>query len=81
VRAKVVTKKKTEVSVEARLHQRSGRWLIFDILVENVSLIANYRTQFDRIIRTSSYRDLVERLRSKRDEFFNETEVKPARAS
>lgn len=81
VRAKVVTKKKTEVSVEARLHQRSGRWLIYDILVENVSLIANYRTQFDRIIRTSSYRDLIERLRSKRDELFNETEVKPARAS
>jgi len=34
------------------------------VLVENVSLVANYRSQFDRIIRTASYEELVNRLRN-----------------
>ena len=72
VRAKVVTKKGTEVPVESRLLRRGDRWLIYDVLIENVSLIANYRSQFDRIVRTSSYEELVRRLKCKRDEFLNE---------
>jgi phospholipid transport system substrate-binding protein len=72
VRAKVVTKKGTEVPVESRMLHRGDRWLIYDVLIENVSLIANYRSQFDRIVRTSSYEELVRRLKSKRDEFLNE---------
>jgi len=72
VRAKVVTKKGTEVPVESRLLRRGDRWLIYDVLIENVSLIANYRSQFDRIVRTSSFEELVRRLKSKRDEFLNE---------
>jgi len=72
VRAKVVTKKGTEVPVESRLLRRGDRWLIYDVLIENVSLIANYRSQFDRIVRTTSYEELVRRLKSKRDEFLNE---------
>jgi phospholipid transport system substrate-binding protein len=72
VRARVVTKKGTEVPVESRLLRRGERWLIYDVLIENVSLIANYRAQFDRIVRTSSFEELVRRLRNKRDEFLNE---------
>jgi len=72
VRAKVITKKGTEVPVESRLLRRGERWLIYDVLIENVSLIANYRAQFDKIVRTSSYEELVRRLKSKRDEFLNE---------
>ena len=78
VRAKVITKKGTEIPVEARMLQREGHWLIYDISVANVSLIANYRTQFDRIIRTSSYQELVRKLRDNRDQFLNE---KPGRTS
>lgn len=63
VRARVTTRQGTEVPVEGRMHKRSDRWLIYDVTIENVSLIANYRSQFDRIIRTSSYADLVKRLR------------------
>jgi phospholipid transport system substrate-binding protein len=63
VRARIVTKGGAEVPVESRLLRRGDRWLIYDILVENVSLVANYRSQFDRIIRTSSYEDLVKRLK------------------
>ncbi len=65
VKASVITKKGTEVPVEARLLNRDGKWLIYDVLVENISLVGNYRAQFDQIIRTSSYDELVRRLRDK----------------
>jgi phospholipid transport system substrate-binding protein len=64
VRAVIVTKKGTQVPVESRLLQKAERWLIYDVLVENVSLIASYRSQFDRVIRTTSYEELVRRLKS-----------------
>ena len=73
VRARIVTKTGTEVSVESRMHRRGDRWLIYDVLIENQSLIANYRSQFDRIVRSSSYEELVKRLKTKRDEFLNES--------
>jgi len=73
VRAKVMTRQQTEVPVEARLLRKTDRWLIYDILIENISLIGNYRAQFDRIIRTSSYEDLVKRLRT-RGEFLKESD-------
>jgi phospholipid transport system substrate-binding protein len=65
VRARVVTRQGAEVPVEGRMHRRSERWLIYDVVIENVSLIANYRSQFDRIIRTSSFNDLIKRLRNR----------------
>jgi phospholipid transport system substrate-binding protein len=77
VRARVVTKKGTEVPVESRLIQRGERWLIYDILIENVSLIANYRAQFDKIIRTTSFDELVRRLKTRRDEFDSDFVSKP----
>lgn len=64
VRAFIVTKNGTEVPVESRLLQKGDRWLIYDVLIENVSLIASYRSQFDRVIRTASYPELVRRLKS-----------------
>jgi len=73
VRARIVTKTGTEVSVESRMHRRGDRWLIYDVLIENQSLIANYRSQFDRIVRSSSYDELVKRLKTKREEFLNES--------
>lgn len=81
VRAKVVTNKGTEVPVEARMLKRGDHWLIYDIAIQNISLIANYRTQFDRIIRTSSYQDLVRRLRENREQFLNEKAAPAGRAS
>jgi phospholipid transport system substrate-binding protein len=72
VRARIVTKNGTEVSVESRMHRRGDRWLIYDVLIENASLVNNYRSQFDRIVRTSSYEELVRRLKGKRDEFINQ---------
>jgi len=73
VRARVLTRQGTEVPVEGRMHKKAERWLIYDVAIENISLIANYRSQFDRIIRTSSYAELVKRLR-KHGEFLQDKE-------
>ena len=45
--------------------RRGDRWVAFDVSIEGGSLVANYRAQFNRIIQTSSYRTLVDKLRSK----------------
>jgi phospholipid transport system substrate-binding protein len=68
VKARIMRKGGTEVPVEARMLRRGNRWLIYDIVIENISLVNNYRSQFDQIIRSSSYPDLVRRLKEKRDE-------------
>ena len=74
VRAKVLMRQQqAEVPVEARLLRKGDRWLIYDVLIENVSLVGNYRSQFDRIIRTQGYDELIKRLRA-RGEFLRESE-------
>jgi len=72
VRVRVVSKQHGEIPVDAKMIRRGDRWLIYDIAVENISLIANYRAQFDRIIRTASYQDLVSRLKIKKEEVLQE---------
>jgi phospholipid transport system substrate-binding protein len=71
VRGKVSTKQGQDIPVDARMHKKGDRWLIYDVTIEGISLVSNYRAQFDRIIRTSSYGDLVKRLRNK-GEFLQE---------
>ena len=80
VRARIVTNKGTEVPVESRLLLKGERWLIYDILIENLSLISNYRSQFDRVIRSSGYPELVKRLQV-RVEALNEKEIKAPKGS
>ena len=53
------------VSVDYRMHLRGTRWLIYDVLVEGVSLVGNYRVQFNTIIQTSSYPELLRRMRAR----------------
>jgi len=68
VRTKIVTRQGTEVPVDYRMHKVGERWLVYDVSVEGVSLVSNYRAQFDRIIRSSSYKQLAEKLKAKKDE-------------
>ncbi|HYB41919.1 MAG TPA: ABC transporter substrate-binding protein [Candidatus Methylomirabilis sp.] len=65
VRAQILTKTGVAVPVESRLNLRNGRWLIYDVVILNMSLVSNYRAQFDRIIRSGSYEELVKRLRDR----------------
>jgi phospholipid transport system substrate-binding protein len=80
VRARIATRTGIEVPVESRMVHRGERWLIYDVLIENVSLVGNYRSQFDRIVRSSSYEELVRRLKQKRDDFLNEQAPAPRSA-
>lgn len=80
VRARVVTKRGVEVPVDARLIRTGDRWLIYDVIIESLSLVGNYRVQFDRIIRTTSFAELMRRLRS-RSEFLDEKVTRPRPSS
>jgi phospholipid transport system substrate-binding protein len=62
VRAMIVLRFGIEVPVESRLLRVGDRWHVYDVLIENVSLVATYRAQFDRVIRAASYEDLLRRL-------------------
>ena len=65
VRSQVVTAKGSQIPLEYRLHREQEGWTAYDVLIENVSLVGAYRSQFDRIIRTESFSALLERLRAK----------------
>ena len=69
VRTKIITKQGTDVSVDYRLLKRGDRWMVYDVILENVSLVSNYRTQFNKIIQTASYQELVKKMKTKQDEF------------
>ncbi len=59
---------KTEVSLYYRLLKKDGTWMVYDVVVNGVSLVKNYRSQFARIIRRSSYQELINTLREKSQE-------------
>jgi phospholipid transport system substrate-binding protein len=65
VNTKIITPKGEEVSVDYKLHQAGGDWKIYDVVVENISLVSNYRSQFNRVIAQSSYDELVRRMKAK----------------
>lgn len=66
VKTKIVTSKGTEIPINYRLIKRSGSdWVIYDIVIEGVSLVRNYRTQFSSVLRRKPYSTLVEQLRTK----------------
>jgi phospholipid transport system substrate-binding protein len=48
--------------------KKADRWLVYDVIIEGVSLISNYRTQFNKIIQTSSFQELVKKMKSKQQE-------------
>ena len=65
VRTKITTKQNQDVPIDYRMVRRGDRWLIYDVVIENISLVGNYRTQFDGIIKTSSYAELVKKLKAR----------------
>jgi phospholipid transport system substrate-binding protein len=72
VRTKLLTKQGTEIPVEYRMVRQNDRWIVYDVVIEGVSLVANYRTQFNKIIQTSSYQELVRKMKAKQAEFSDE---------
>lgn len=65
VKTTIITKSGAELPVDYQVLRRGDRWLVYDVWIEGVSLMNNYRVQFNKIIQTSSYADLVRKLKAK----------------
>jgi phospholipid transport system substrate-binding protein len=64
----VTTRQGSVIPLDYRMHVHDGSWRIYDVVVQGISFIASYRTQFDRVIRAESYGSLRERLQKKATE-------------
>ncbi len=65
VKSKVVTAKRDEYTMDYRLLNKGGKWMVYDVVIEGVSLVSNYRSQFNKIITANGYDDLVRKLQGK----------------
>lgn len=73
VKTRLVTKSSTEIPIEYRMQKEGDRWRAYDVVIEGVSLVSTYRTQFNRIIQQSGYGELVNKLKTKKEELQFET--------
>jgi phospholipid transport system substrate-binding protein len=69
VNSKILTSKGEEFSIAYKMHLVGSEWKIYDVVVENISMVNNYRSQFNRVISNASYEELVRRLKSKQSEW------------
>jgi phospholipid transport system substrate-binding protein len=65
VNTKVIGKKGDTFSANYKLHRVDGKWKIYDVVVENISVINNYRSQFSRVIANSSFEELLKTMQEK----------------
>ena len=65
VDTKIVDNKGQEFSISYRLYNMKGDWKVYDVVIENVSIVNNYRAQFNRVLASSSYEELVNRMKGK----------------
>jgi len=68
VQTKLITKANTEIPIDYRMQKEGDRWRAYDVVIEGVSLVGNYRAQFNRIIVQSGYGTLVSKLKAKQGE-------------
>lgn len=68
IKSKVVTAKRDEFTLDYRMIRQNDRWMVYDVVIEGVSLVSNYRSQFGRIIKTNGYAGLVKKLETKNGE-------------
>jgi phospholipid transport system substrate-binding protein len=65
VETKVIGKNSQSYAVDYKLHRINGKWRIYDVAAENISLVNNYRSQFHRVIVNSSFEELMKRIQEK----------------
>lgn len=64
----LIQRRNDQIPVNYRMLNKGGQWWVYDVVIEGVSLVSNYRSQFNRIIRESGYPELVQRMRRKLQE-------------
>ncbi|KPK20997.1 MAG: hypothetical protein AMJ70_07335 [Dehalococcoidia bacterium SG8_51_3] len=65
VKVTIFTDKQVEIPVAYKMKKKGPEWMIYDVSIEGVSLVNNYRQQFDSVILSSSYQGLIEKLKEK----------------
>ncbi len=68
VDTKVVTKKGEEFSINYKLRDAGGQWRVYDVVIENISLVNNYRSQFNRVLTKSPFEELLQKMRDRQFE-------------
>ena len=68
VKSRIVTARHDEFSLDYRLMRDGDRWKVYDIVIEGVSLVSNYRSQFNKIIKAQGYQELVKKMKSRKDD-------------
>ena len=69
INTKTRLKDGSEYSVDYKLYFSTAGWRVYDVTVEGVSLVNNYRSQFDRVLNKKSFDTLLQDLREKRETF------------
>jgi phospholipid transport system substrate-binding protein len=65
VRTTLLLGKGSQMSLDYRMHHPRDRWQVYDLSIDGISLVASYRSQFNKIVRTDSYEGLVAKLKSR----------------
>jgi phospholipid transport system substrate-binding protein len=65
VKTKIVPDKGEPTSINYRLHRVEEHWKIYDVVVDDISIVVNYRSQFNRILNRGTFDDLLQQLRAK----------------
>ena len=63
VETKVVSGKGDDLPIDYQLHDVDGQWKVYDMVIDHVSIVSNYRAQFDRVIAKSSVQELLQRIK------------------
>jgi len=63
VETKVISGKGDELPIDYQLHDIGGQWRVYDVVIDQVSIVSNYRAQFDRVIAKSSVKELLQRIK------------------
>jgi phospholipid transport system substrate-binding protein len=74
VDTKILTKKGEQISVNYKLRSAGNDWKVYDVVIENISLVNNFRSQFNRVLANASFAELLKKLQSK------SVEIKPVRS-
>ena len=63
VETKVVSGSREDFAIDYRLHDIDGQWKVYDVLIDHISIVNNYRAQFERVIAKSSVKELLQRMK------------------
>lgn len=72
VRTQISMKDGRKIPVSYRMLDKDGRWKVYDVIIENISLVKNYRTQFHDILNSATPEELIDRVRAKASEIIEQ---------